>query len=350
MTSWRSATQWAGLRGAGTLSPDEVDMRTEPSPRIGVLERNAAVGTRIARVLSCATGLSRVVHAADPGAMRELLGTDPVLLACDAAELDLVVDWVESRYPSARIVTWTATGTKNAVSTAVEHRAIVSVLGWPSFVSMPRPWELSLAARRVTQSASSPPRLAELLDWGATSVKWRPRSSDDRDHVVAEVQRLAELAGANVRTGERLAQVAHELLMNAMYDAPRDEDGRPRYAYDRRQALALDEHEVPVFRMACDGVHIALQCNDPFGALRRGTVFASIERGLSAANASPGEVLDTSGGGAGLGLFRIYAASTSMVVDVSPGSNTSVTSMVALDVNPREARTMPVSLHVFTER
>jgi hypothetical protein len=143
-----------------------------------------------------------------------------------------------------------------------------------------------------------------------------------------------------------VAEVAHEMLMNAMYDAPAGLDGLPRYAHDRKQDIELEEGELPMFRFAADGVHVALQIVDPFGRLTRTHVLDGILRGLAGSEGS-GEVLDTSGGGAGLGLYRIYSQSTVMVVDVVPGRYTSVTSFFDLDVNPRDVRTMPVSLHLF---
>jgi hypothetical protein len=36
-----------------------------------------------------------------------------------------------------------------------------------------------------------------------------------------------------------------------------------------------------------------------------------------------------------------------MIADVDPGRFTSVTAFFDLDVNPREARSLPVSLHLF---
>jgi hypothetical protein len=142
-----------------------------------------------------------------------------------------------------------------------------------------------------------------------------------------------------------VGEVAHEMLMNAMYDAPVDQGGNLLYAHDRKQDVELDERSTPTFRFAADGVHVGLQIVDPFGRLTRDHVLDGIIRARKAENG--GEALDTSGGGAGLGIFRIYQNSTVMVVDVSPGRYTSVTSFFDLDVNPREARTMPVSLHLF---
>lgn len=90
---------------------------------------------------------------------------------------------------------------------------------------------------------------------------------------------------------------------------------------------------------------MALQIVDPFGRLERHHVLDGILRGRKAGGG--GEVLDTSGGGAGLGLSRIYSQSTAMIVYVERGRSTSVTSFFDLDVSPRDARTMPVSLHLF---
>jgi hypothetical protein len=137
--------------------------------------------------------------------------------------------------------------------------------------------------------------------------------------------------------------------MNAMYDAPIDGRGRPRYTHDRRRDLVLEESEIPTLRLGTDGAHLALQAHDPFGGLRRHHVFEGITRGLSAraADASRGDVLDTSRGGAGLGMLKIYAAGAVLVIDVAPTSSTMVTSFWDLDVNPREFRSLPASLHFF---
>jgi len=46
-------------------------------------------------------------------------------------------------------------------------------------------------------------------------------------------------------------------------------------------------------------------------------------------------------------VFKIYTSSAALLVDVEPGQYSMVTSILDLQVNPRELRTMPVSLHVF---
>lgn len=176
-------------------------------------------------------------------------------------------------------------------------------------------------------------------------MKLRPRTSHDRDVAVTEVTSLAERAGAPVRVAKRVGEVAHEMIMNAMYDAPVDAAGIPLHAHDRKRDVALagrrprgapDRRPFRAPRKAsrarrARGAHLLLR--------------GGILRGRKAGGG--GEVLDTSGGGAGLGLSRIYSQSTAMIVDVERGRSTSVTSFFDLDVSPRDARTMPVSLHLF---
>ena len=106
---------------------------------------------------------------------------------------------------------------------------------------------------------------------------------------------------------------------------------------------------MPTLRLGTDGATIALQAHDPFGGMKRHHVFEGITRGLRARDADGAEsaVLDTSRGGAGLGMIKIYAAGTVLLVEVSPGTSTVVTCFYDLDVNPREFRSLPASVHYF---
>jgi len=325
--------------------PSNANEATREGPRIGVLERNTAVAQRVGRVVRAASALGEVVVEEDPASLRTSLGDDPILLLCDVSDIDLALDWTKRRYPNLAIAAWSSGSMDPLLEAARDNPTLVSLIGWPAFASMPRPWEIALATRRLTDGGGAAPRLGELFAWGSTVAKYRPRTSAERDAVVAEVLVLSERAGSSPRVAQRVSEVAHEMLMNAMYDAPVDDEGLPVHAHDRKADIELAERDVPTFRFAVDGVHIALQCVDPFGGLRRHHVLDGILRGRRGGEGA--SVLDTSNGGAGLGLYRIYSQSTVMITDVDPGHFTSVTSFFDLDVNPREARSMPVSLHMF---
>jgi hypothetical protein len=268
---------------------------------------------------------------------------------CSADDLDVALEWASSKFPQADIVAWGQGPMDSLIEAAQRNPRVCSVLGWPSFQSMPRPWEIAFAVRGVLDRRPTSRGIRELFAGVPALTKLRPRTTEDRDRAVAELGALAARAGAADRMVGKITEVSHELLMNAMYDAPVDHYGEPRYAFDRRASIVLDEHEQPVATFATDGTLIAIQVADPFGRLTRDHVFAGISRGLAAADGGD-QVIDASGGGAGLGLWRIYAGSAVTIVDVIVGHAATVTAVFDLDVTPREARRMPSSLHVFVQQ
>jgi hypothetical protein len=315
--------------------------------RIGILERNRAVGQRIARVVTCFADLADVVTAEDPGELRERLSPDARLLFCSADDLDIALGWAAGPLPDLKIAVWAPEIDTPLLAAVAEERAVVSVLGWPSFLSMPRPWELGFVARTAGGAAPTTPVSASgLIGSSGVVRRFRPVTSADRDDAVAQAEALALSCRAPQRTAAKVAETAHELLMNAMYDAPVNHYGEPRYAFDRRQDIRLDEHEVPTATFASDGTQLVYQVNDPFGRLQRSPIFSSVLRGRRGAGEGGGEVVDASHGGAGLGFARLASVGVAVVAQVIPFQSTTVSVVFHIDVTPREARSLPVSMHL----
>lgn len=314
-----------------------------------LLEKNRVLAQRVARVLSAATELSEVHVAETPGALREHLTAESALAALELTELDAGLEWVRGPFPQLKLLTWSQGNVEGALQVARHEPALQSILAWPGHQSMPRAWELSLSARRAFDPTARGPKVTDLLAWGATTVRWSPRNGAERDAAVAQVERHAARTGAGSRFIERLAVAAHEMLMNAMYDAPVDAAGRAYYAHDRKADVMLDEREAPVLRLAFDGMTAALEVVDPFGRLERRHVLQSILRGMEGARNERAQLLDTSHGGAGLGFFRLHAASTSLLVEVRRHESTRVVALFDLDASAREARGAQTSLHLFLD-
>lgn len=318
------------------------------SRSILLLEKNRVLGQRLARVLSAATDLAEVTVSDSPAELKKSLTASTLAVAVESSDLDVALEWVRSDWPQLKVITWSQTSLESTLQVARHEPALQSIIGWPAHQSMPRTWELCLAGRRALDGPNAKgPRLSEVLAWGASTIRWVPRNSAERDHAVSEVERYAAQLGANSRLIERLAVVAHELLMNAMYDAPVDAQGKPLYAHDRKQDVILDDKEAPTLRLGFDGMTAALEVTDPFGGLKRKHVLNSILRGLDGARSDRAEVLDTTHGGAGLGFFRMYGACTAVVVDVKHGESTRVLALFDLDASMREARASAASLHLF---
>ncbi|HEX2687495.1 MAG TPA: ATP-binding protein [Kofleriaceae bacterium] len=300
-----------------------------------ILERNKLVGRKVAR-LFMAAGASAVAVEGPAEIPALLEGAD--VLCADAFDGDLVAEQARAR-PGLCGVLWTAEPLRRSLRYLVETTQINHVLGRRDFESPPRHGELTMLARRL-QGVPAPP-IGAYLDWGFTALDLEIRTTADRDAAAAQIQDFVGALQAPRRVAEMFAELGHELIMNAMYDAPVDGHGRPRYARDRKAQIVLADHERPVMRIATDGTRLALQIRDPFGRLERRHVFDGLARGLS------GGELDRSHGGAGLGMMVCHNASTAMFFDVVPNRHTEVTALFELEMNLREFRTRAKSLHFW---
>ncbi|MGN6104934.1 MAG: hypothetical protein ACTHU0_07515 [Kofleriaceae bacterium] len=303
-----------------------------------ILERNKLVARRAARLVA-ATGAT-VTLIEEPSALPGALGGADVVCG-DAFDGDLIAEQVRAR-PGLRGVLWTAEPLRRSLRYLAETPGIHHVLGRRDFETAPRSWELTMVARRLATPGAPPPPLAAYLEWGASIVELDVATTAERDTAVARIQDFVGALVVPRRVVEMFGELGHELIMNALYDAPVDAHGRPKYAHDRKAAISLPPHERPRVRIGSDGTRVALSVRDPFGRLERRHVVEGLARGFT------GE-LDRSHGGAGLGLVVCHNASSTLVFDVARGRHTEVTALFELDLNLRELRTQARSLHLWSE-
>jgi hypothetical protein len=302
-----------------------------------VLERNKMVNRRLVRYLTCA-GLEAVA-VEDPKDVEQHLPTADVL-AADAFDGDLMMNAIRAN-PKLRGLLWTAEPLHRSLRYVVETPQVSNLLGRRDFESTPRPWELLMAARRLLRPDEPGPPFAAFLDWGFVGFQESIAGTAARDAAVDKVQRFINHLGVPKRISELYGELAHEMLMNALYDAPVDARGTPKYAQDRKAVLSLPPPEQPTLRLAADGSNLAIQVIDPFGRLERHHVFGGLARGLA------GGEMDQSHGGAGLGMVVCHNATVAMFFDVVRGKKTEVTGIFELDMNLREFRTHAKSVHYF---
>jgi hypothetical protein len=148
----------------------------------------------------------------------------------------------------------------------------------------------------------------------------------------ARFERMREyfvVHGQSPRTISALVEVAEELVMNALYDAP-VEGG---YFTTPRQRDT--DVELPV-DLACeisygfDNGCAFVRVRDPFGALERDRLLDVLTR----CSGGSGVALDESRGGAGLGLWRVCTMASTLAISVIPGALTDIFVTVA----PRDRR------------
>lgn len=303
-----------------------------------LLERNPLVRRSIERCLRCAGYDPICIEAPE-----EVAGhvKDADLLASDTFDVETVAAAVQSR-SGLKTLLWTAEPMERTLRLAADHPGMSNILGRANFDTPPRTWELMMVLRRLARPNEEGPKFAWYLDWGFSGFQERVDTSAKRDRLVAKVQEFAARVGARQKIAELYNAVTHELLMNAMYDAPVDASGNHKYAANRKADIRLARSEQPILKIASDGSRLAIQVTDPFGGLTREKVFHGLSRGLT------GGQLDTSHGGAGLGLTVIHQGTAILFFDVVKGKKTEVTGIFELGTSHRDFRLQPKSLHYFS--
>ena len=314
--------------------------------QVVLLEADPLVQGRMARALTVGGGFAQVQCAANVIEVSALLHDRLRLLVIPEPELDLAEHYVAAR-KTLRLATLCHEVNERTVQRVEAISALNHVIGWPDFLTSPRSWDLALAAK-MTLHPEQDCSWRALLPGLSAHRSWPLYSSFERDKAMDEVSSLVRRQLLADRVAQLVAEVAYEMAMNAMYDAPVDEFGRPKYSQERQRDIALEDHEVPSLTLCSDGELIALEILDPFGRLRRSHVLEGIRRGLGARTAgSAREVLNTRQGGAGLGLFRIFQLATSLVVDVVKGKHTRMIAIFDLGLRMRELRSFPTSVHIL---
>jgi hypothetical protein len=165
---------------------------------------------------------------------------------------------------------------------------------------------------------------------------------DGRTQAVDTVVAYAEAEKFRRQTRQSIAQVCEELLMNALYDAPVDEGGRPLFAdVDPHERVRLGSPRPVSLRYAATEHQFAVAVRDRFGRLAKSTILAYIHKCLAA-----DDQIDRKAMGAGLGLYMVASATAAYVVNVAHDVATEV--ICTFDRTPHTPlRLVGVFVHPF---
>lgn len=178
---------------------------------------------------------------------------------------------------------------------------------------------------------------AQLVPQGVEVARQRIMRLRDVQHAAEAASLVVAEAGGTKVSGQLAADVLHELAVNALLDAPVDSQGQPKYAHRRTEVQQVDPEDGCELALAVEGGRIYLEAVDRFGRLTTGP-FA---RALASYG---GKVqVNSSGGGAGLGLRRMIEHSDAIAVRVVRGRETRVLCAVDLG-DARRRASLPKSL------
>ncbi len=176
-----------------------------------------------------------------------------------------------------------------------------------------------------------------LVPGGAAVARQRITRLRDVQHASDAASLVVQEAGGSKVAATLASDVLHELAVNALLDAPVDAQGQPKYAHRRTEVQQVDPEDGCELSLAVDGGRIYMEAVDRFGRLTTGP-FA---RALASYG---GKVqVNSSGGGAGLGLRRMIEHSDAIAVRVVRGRESRVLCAVDLGDSRRRAA-LPKSL------
>ena len=198
---------------------------------------------------------------------------------------------------------------------------IVGILTQENFDSR----QLSAMAMRVI--AGDIFGLEKMVTWGTLVHSQLVGDYQEKSLAIAQISEFAELMGVRRKYREAIEQCVDEMLMNALYDAPVDEQGKPIFSeIPTKTRISLRVEQKVVVQYACDGHAFVVSVRDAFGTLERNTVLRYLYKCLHSE-----QQIDRKVGGAGLGLYLMVNSATSVYFNVLPGVATEAVCLFDLE-------------------
>ncbi len=155
----------------------------------------------------------------------------------------------------------------------------------------------------------------KLILWGTQIHSCLVGDYQEKSLCIAQISEFAELMGVRRKYRESIEQCIDEMLMNALYDAPVDDQGKHIFSeIPTKTRISLRVEQKVVVQYACDGSQFVVAVRDAFGTLERSTVLRYLHKCLHSE-----QQIDRKVGGAGLGLYLMTNASSTVYFNVLPG-------------------------------
>jgi hypothetical protein len=143
----------------------------------------------------------------------------------------------------------------------------------------------------------------------------RIQNYQGRSEAIDRIVAFAEENKVRRQVRQNLAQVCEELLMNALYNAPVDDHGRPLFAnINPKDRLSLESPRPVSIRFFANEDLIGVGVRDRFGTLTKETVLRYLHKCLHSRQQIDGKTL-----GAGLGLYLVASRAREYVINIAPG-------------------------------
>jgi hypothetical protein len=287
------------------------------------------------------------VRFLEPSEQTDALDLDPastlVILDYDSlrADANVLLDRIGRRCHPPPVLVMTATRDKRDLISLFSHQVLTNLVAKNTDI---KATELVVTVQKIMHNDVF--GFEKYLAWGAAPLEHVVRSSTEKESILEAVECYLSSLGCNRRLVGLAGGVADEFLMNAVYNAPVDGEGRPKYAArSRADRVDLEPGEEVVFRYVYDGRVLAISVSDNFGRLEGSTVLTYLRKCF----VQGADQVDAKEGGAGLGLYYIFESLNQLVINVAPQRRTEMIGLMDVSGSYRDFAEQPKSLNIFIE-
>lgn len=239
---------------------------------------------------------------------------------------------------STRARAWIAVPGEGLAPAEPEGCEALLLAGWDHVIAHPMPVlaeELVATVQKLIRGDVF--GLEKYMTWGAEIRSYTVDDTRDRE---AAVNRLAtEIVGVGLpdRISSMVSVIADELIANAVYGAPIDEQGqRFRSSEPRDASRKLADRDQVTVRWGTDSRYLAIEVRDRWGSIEQAQTGRKLAAGKQAAAHSEG----------GMGLPLAYACCNQLVIGVAPTHLTEVIALLDVRHKPTELARV-ASFHTF---
>lgn len=170
---------------------------------------------------------------------------------------------------------------------------------------------------------------------------------NDADQIKSTIEALIsplDLKASFAATNEFLTLTANELVTNAVYNAPVDESGTPKYEKtDRRIKVKLAGSET-VEMAVCENEHdIGISVSDRFGRLTKDKIVRHLVKCVN--NTA---FIEEKKGGAGAGIYLAFHTASQFIINIDPGRRLEAICIVEKNKRYKDYRSRVTSFNYFT--
>jgi hypothetical protein len=264
----------------------------------------------------------------------EVAADDRALMAAVEPDTIAIVDLALARaHPGLRdrpARAWIAVPGEGAGPAEAETVEQLLATGWWHVVAHPMPIlaeELLATVQKLRRGEVF--GLEKYVAWGAEIRSYTLGDADERDDAVGMVTRDILGVGLPDRIGSRVSVIADELIANALYIAPLDENKRRyRASEPRGRSRPLRGRDVVTVRWATDARYLAIEVRDRWGTLEPRSAASRLATGRVHRTSAPSD--------AGMGLALAYACCNQFVIDLEPEVMTEVIALLDVRHGPTE--------------